>query len=99
MLAPVVASLYTTALSYDKGARMFDAHEVRTDLANAAGDSVTPSSDVAALNQLDTMLHLMSLQAQTTFLVSQALQHSAKAMLDRETKLRQNLMNTGATFA
>lgn len=94
MIAPLASLLYATNLTYNSANTLFGSMDAQTSLAASVG----PASDVVALHQVDQALRLQGIQAQTNYLVGQAMQTSAQQMLKQHEEMRERLMKAGATL-
>lgn len=97
MVMPLAMSLYATQLAHQSTTALFGATTARQELANQVSGAESPQAthDVA---QMDRALSLQGIQAQSNYLVAQAMLDSAQKLKQSNQKLAERLRENGALF-
>jgi hypothetical protein len=94
---PMMMSMAATNLAYNSAGLMFGANQARMGLANSA-TGMESQGDIASLAAQDKALSLQGIQAQTNYLVSQAMQEGAQNLKKKHQELDERLRANGAVF-
>lgn len=92
-----ISSLMATARMHGAGARMQNVNEARFGLASQVGAN-SGSGDVPSLATQDKALTLQGAQAQTNYLVAQAMLEGAQERKQKDQEFRQRLMAAGSLY-
>lgn len=96
MFMPMMMSMNATNMAYGSAGVMFGSNQARMGLANDSG--LESQGEVASLAAQDEALTLQGVQAQTNYLVSQAILEGADNLKKKHKELNDRLIADGAVF-
>jgi hypothetical protein len=97
MIMPMIMAMQGINYAHRGANLMFGAMDRQMALANRVAGNESPR-DIAQLARMDKALALQAAHAQTMYQVGLAMQETAAKMQEREQKMKQRLMDAGATF-
>jgi hypothetical protein len=97
MIMPMIMAMQGIHYAHQGANLMFGAMDRQMALANRVAGNESPR-DIAQLARMDKALALQAAHAQTMYQVGLAMQETAAKMQEREQKMKQRLMDAGATF-